>query len=374
MKKRRWPWLVVALVLIAVGAWLMAREDPERVKPAWATVPMPRQMTPSEQSRADLRRTWAPPTPAAAPTPDTPEPAPAHPRDPVLAALPSKIEHAAVVVEANAIRHSPVGELLVECMTSSDGGQGLQRFREEFGVNPLEDLDRVAFADDTLILSGQFQNAKLGKLVDGPGIPHGRDGTVFHLSSPDGGADREMPVIGTWAGQMFVMGSTDEEVEAVLDRLDGKGLGGAPVLDESLAYGDMYGVLSPKALAELLPQDQRAIADRLAQAAQRIELHADASRDVGIVADVRGMEEGDTTDLGKSMGAALAVARLKAQADGKDKLAELLDYARVVPGDGQFRMEMGLPLEVLEKQLKDCVARNQARRQEAEAAQPAAAQ
>jgi len=320
---------------------------------------MPRQMRHIEEQRVQERRTLVLPVPDARGG----EP-PSPPRDPLLTALPSKVERAAMVIEANALRHSPVGELLVQCMTSRDGGRGLQRFREETGVDPLEDLDRIAFADDTLILSGHFENAQFAKLFDGPGRPHGRNGTLLQPKGPDGGVI-EGAVVGSWGGQMFVVGSTPEEVPAVLDRLEGKGLGdGPPLLDESSSYGEIYGVLSPSILGELVPEDQRALAQRLERAAERIELHVDAMRDVGIVADVRGMDSAETTDLGKSVGAALALARLKAQADGQEEVAELLDFARVVPQNGQFRMEMGLPLEVLEKYLKDCVARNEARRRE----------
>ncbi|MGA9523011.1 MAG: hypothetical protein WBV82_16200 [Myxococcaceae bacterium] len=355
MRNRRWPWLMAALVLLGAGAWLMSREDPERPEPARERVSMPRKMRNPERQRAQERRTLV--VPAPDPTPGEAPPPPPALRDPVLAALPSKIERAAVVIEANALRHSPVGELLVDCMTSFDGGRRLQQVRDETGVDPLEDLDRVAFADGTLILSGHFENAELPKLLfEGPGRPHGRDGMLH---------EGKNAVVGSWRGQMFVLGNTAEEVTEVLDRLEGKGLGeGPPLLDESSTFGEIYGVISPQALARLVPKEQQALAQRLERAAERIELHVDAQRNVGIVADIGGGDPQDTVDLGKSVGAALALARMQAQANGKTELAELLEFARVVPENGEFRMEMSLPLEVLEKHLKECVAQNEARKPE----------
>lgn len=355
MRRRRWPWLVAAVLLLGAAAYLMSREDPERPPPVWERVEMPRRMRVEERQRAERRRTVVVPTFTADAGTGANAPAP-RPRDPVLAAMPSSFERGLVVVEANAIRHSPVGELLLECVLSRDDGRALARFREMTGVDPLADLDRVALADDTLVLSGHFEKAKWKELFPGGGRPFGQDGTLFQPLRPDGGvADGSA---GVWRDELFVVGESEDEVRAVIDRLEGRGIHGPPALDESQSFGEIYGVLSPDALANLLPEEHAAIADKLRQSADRIELHVDTTSDVGIVANVSGPNADDSGDLGKTLGAALSLARLQAQAEGQTEVAELMELARVVPGEGDFRMEMGLPLEVLEKHLKACVERN----------------
>ena len=85
-----------------------------------------------------------------------------------------------------------------------------------------------------------------------------------------------------------------------------------------------------------------------------------------MVADVAGPGGQDLDDLSKSFGAALAVGRIKAKSDGDgdEKLAELLDYAKVSPGSGQFTVEVALPIEAL-KDLGPCRKSNRAQAYEA---------
>jgi hypothetical protein len=359
MRRGRWPWLVAAMAFLGFAAWLMSLRDVQRPEPAWRRVEMPRQMVTEERLRAESRRTLVVPPPATSNSAEPPSPQ--RPRDPMLVALPSVLRRGAVVVEANAIRHSPVGQLLVDCFVSRDRGQGLEELRKVTGVDPLQDVDRVALADETLIVSGHFGKARWEQIFPNGGVPFGRDGTVYRPGpSEDVGMGGFQ--IGVWRDQLVVFAPTEDAVRATLDRLEGRGTQGPPAIDESQTYGEIYGVATPEAIAELVPSDYAALADKLRQAAARVELHVDTSRDVGIVADVTGVAGRDTEDLGKSIGAALALGRLQAQADGKDELLELMDLARVVPDDGRFRLEMGLPLGVLEKHLRRCVEMNQRRR------------
>jgi len=73
------------------------------------------------------------------------------------------------------------------------------------------------------------------------------------------------------------------------------------------------------------------------------------------------------TDLGKSLGAALSLARVKAQAEGDKDLAQLLDFANVQPDGSSFKLEMAVPLAVLKDRLAFC----REERQAAEAAKTA---
>jgi len=48
------------------------------------------------------------------------------------------------------------------------------------------------------------------------------------------------------------------------------------------------------------------------------------------------------------------MARVQAQAGGQRDVAELLDYARVVPSGQTFTMELALPQAFLERYLAQC--------------------
>ena len=116
----------------------------------------------------------------------------------------------------------------------------------------------------------------------------------------------------------------------------------------------MYGVISGPDLVEALGETD-GWGKALAGAASSVELHLDARRDVGLVADVSGDDAAKLTDLGKTLGGALALARLQARGAGDAETAELLDFAKVVPGHGgKLSLELALPLDVVARRLAFC--------------------
>jgi hypothetical protein len=93
----------------------------------------------------------------------------------------------------------------------------------------------------------------------------------------------------------------------------------------------------------------------LVEAASKVELHLDARRDVALVADVSGDDAHKLEDLGKSLGGALALARVQARAQGDADTAELLGFAQISPPRGNaLSLEVALPLEVVAKRLAFC--------------------
>jgi len=308
----------------------------------------------------ERRRTYvAPVAPVDAGT--VAEPQPVRPSDPVLAALPRGKGKTAMVIEANAIRHSPIGELLVECLMRREG-QDLERFKEETGVDPLKDLDRLVLTDDGVIVSGNFGDERLKNLLSGRGATsydYGDGARIFEpedeRSLPDGGVVRRNgPQVAMWNDQMLVFGRSADGVKQVIDRVEGRGPDEPPVISESSTYGEMYGVVAVEQLQKMFPPAQRELANKLAEVAENVELHMDTRSDFAMTAQVRGADEQKVTDLGKSLGGALSLARLKAQADGDKELARLLDFARVNPDGDEFKLELAVPLEVIKEQLAFC--------------------
>jgi hypothetical protein len=366
MKRRRGGiWLALAAVLLAVGAWLMFTGQGDEPRPEAREVEFPRRMRQEERKRAERRRTQVM---ALAPDAGPKESLPPQPRDPVLAALPRGKGKSAVVIEANALRHSPIGELLLECLMR-DGGRRLDEMRRISGVDPLQDLDRLAITDDGLILSGNFGNAKLKELFKervssdyGPGARVYEPGSIV-VALPDGGTGRGQgnAAVATWNDQLIIVGDNPSSVKDVLDRVEGRGSDEPPVISEGSTYGEMYGVVSVEQITQLLGQDQPELANRLREVADTVELHLDARSDVAMVAEIRGSDDAKVTDLGKSLGAALSVARLQAQAEGEKELAQLLDFAKVRPDGSQFRLELAVPIDVIRDRLAFCRDKGQAR-------------
>ena len=182
------------------------------------------------------------------------------------------------------------------------------------------------------------------------------------VTHPDGRTEMRQGrnAVGVWNNQLVMLGRTPDEVKEAIDRVEGRGPDEPSVIPEGSTYGEMYGVMSVEHLTRLLGPDQAELAQRLRDVAQNVELHVDATSDVALVAEVKGSDEDKVTDLGKSLGAALALARMRAQAEGQKDVAQLLDFANVRPDGDSFKLEMAVPLEALKERLAFCKEERQA--------------
>jgi len=352
--RRQRRWLVLALALFALGAVLMFWGQGDEEQPSAPRVEFPRRLREREVERMTARRTQAAQATATAPA------RPRVPRDPLLAALPRGKGRTALVFEANALRHSPVGELLLDCLLR-DGGSNLAQLKQRTGVDPLQDLDRLVVTDDGVILSGNFGEARMAELFEETDSREYGEGARLYAprlpASPStaDGAERSSPSLASWNDQLLVFSRDPDGAREVIDRVEGRaGADEAPLIDEESTYGEMYGVVGVAQLQQMLGRDQPELLARLGEVAESVELHIDARSDVALVAEVKGADADKVKDLGKSLGAALSVARLQAQAEGQQELVQLLDFARVRPDDGTFRLEVALPLPYLQEKLAAC--------------------
>lgn len=343
---RWWLWIAGAVLLLGVGALLSRLADDKKGTPE-RDIDFPRRMRSAERERAAKRRTLAPvPAVYTAPAPG----APPRPRDPFLLALPRNSRSGVVVLEANALRHSRIGELFVSCIGSAGGKNPLDEMREEAGIDPLKDVDRVAVGQDGFVVSGFFDRARFDDLLEESRVEsYGEHGRVYY---EPGGSNA--PALGVWGGQLIAFGS-GSFVRETLDRLEGGGGEDAPPpIPEDLTYGEAYGVVPGSALQELFTGAQSDLGRRLAEVAQRIELHADAMDDLALVARVSGEDAAKLDDLATAFGAALSVARMDARIRGQEEASELLEHALVRRHDGGFSLELALPIEVVERWFAGC--------------------
>lgn len=338
----RWGWLLAAVLLFAVASLLMRGPEPEKKSVRAERVHVPNHMTREDRARLQTRLRPSPVIPDAGS-------AEAPLRDPLLAILPSaRQSRLAIVIEANAIRHSALGERLLECF-GAEGERMLEQMKNELGVDPLQDLDRVAVIENGLILSGNFASLKLDRLPEVRAAEsYGDHGRIFQSGHEK---------VAVWRDEIVVASDDLETLHQTIDRLEGRGPPETPPLQDSQAYGEIYGRVSPDLLLELLGGEQQALGQRLAEVARTIELHVDARDDVGMVVDVGGEESSEMQDLARSIAGAISLGRMTAVQEGEQDLAELLDLARVVPEGDRFVLELALPRALIERQLERCPAR-----------------
>jgi len=291
------------------------------------------------------------PPPAGVPAGEPVEPGPK--RDPLLWALPPDPSKPVVVFEANALRHSRLGELFLSCL-----GEGEQKAIGDLGrmgIDPLKDVDRVAVTPDGLAVSGFFDKVRWGEVFEG--LAGERHGEAVLYAPEDSRQDPFAAAV--WRNQLLLLGRDREALRAAVDRVEGRAPGSPPIPDGA-TYGEVYGVLPGEALRALVPPGAGSgdLARRLAEVASRVELHADAMNDVAVTARVGGDDRAGLEDLARALGAALAVARVEARASGERELAELLDHARVARGGEGFSLELALPAETLERWFAGCPGRS----------------
>jgi hypothetical protein len=342
---RRNRWLALAALLFGSAAVLLALAEDSPAPVPRREVVYPQSFDDADWKRQGERATLAlPPAPGSTPAPEPSGPGTESGlRDPFLVSLPVKEGGLVMVFEANALRHSRLGERFIACLEARHPGD-LAEFQRESGIDPLKDLDRVAFLDNALVLSGHFQNARWDQLGSSP-VAYGRAGRIWR----DDGA-----WIAAWGDRLVIMAETEDDARRAIDQLEGR----APVPDsslgEDLAYGEVYGIIPGASARRLLGSDERAIGSKLEALARRVELHVDAMDDIAAVVRVQGDDRGGVEDLAKTIGATLAVARMNAQAGDDRVLADLLDSAEVRLEGGGFTVQFAVPADRLEQWFADC--------------------
>jgi hypothetical protein len=168
---------------------------------------------------------------------------------------------------------------------------------------------------------GQSRSSSAGDAVV---KDYGPRGKLYEVPLSDGGTG----VTASWGDQMLLVGADEAGLKSILDRLDSPSPSPAALTEEQ-AYGEVYGVISPDTIGRIFGEENPELAETFLQATTGVELHADVSHDVGLVADLTGADPSKTEELRRALGGALSLARMRAQSKGHTDEAELLDLARV---------------------------------------------
>ena len=335
--KRRLPLILVVIALLGAAFWLSRcsdkaidranGRDPDKVT---KKVVYPRDAPASDD--ADLRN--ARPTAAATK------------RDPLLSALSDK---GAVVLELNAIRHSPLAEKVLACRAQA-ANDGLSKLKNALGIDPLEDLDRVGLDNNVVVVTGHFENLKIPKDL-GAAQPYGTAARIYTLADSGDDAptgtdpadkDRKPLYVAQVGDGLMVTAASEDELHAAIDRVEGRAEAGTP-LPSSLMNAEAYGAIGPELLQSLLAGAHDPLATRMQEVLTGGQLRMNVDDAVGLSVDLTAKSDDDTRDLGKSVSGALAALRSKAALEGDTELAGLLEQARVDTDHGKLQIDVAVP-------------------------------
>jgi hypothetical protein len=324
---------VVVLVVIAAAVLLLGRRE-ERARSSVHELDFHEQQV----ARAKRRATWAPPVS---------EPAPAAPekRDPFMVALPIKPETPVVMFEVNALRYSKLGEGFLGCVQARDGNRFADLARQT-GIDPLRDIDRVAFMGDSIVVSGQFESAHWDRLGPSP-ERYGQSGRIYQTPQM---------AVGTWGPGLLVLSPHPERVQTAMDQLEGRAPAPEPPLAGDQMLSEIYGIVPGAAARAALGSGSGdgGLLDRIASLASRIELSADAMEDLAADVHIRGNDSPGLSALGDELGAALTAARANARAGGNKKLSTLLENVKVKSSDREISIHVAVPASRVEDLLGNC--------------------
>jgi hypothetical protein len=301
---------------------------------------------PIDREREATRTTLAPAEAAEAKE----KAAPAH--DPLLVALPPEAV-TALVFEAGTILKAPVGQAMLACVGKEERAR-MDKGVAEMGKTWVDLAERVGVASlpgkgGMFVVQGKLDGFDIQKLE-----PHAEPrtygaGTTIYDDTREDAWEFHAAV---WHGSLLLGSHLPGVVEAAIDRLDSGGAGTTLAFDENEAYGEIYGKVGQADLERMAPEEMKS---RLHDVAAHAEVHVDAITEVLMVMDVEGSDAKQVEDLGKSLGAAMAVGRLEARREGRDDVVRLVDQSRVRPyGDRRLRAEVAVPLDIMTKSMHGC--------------------
>lgn len=342
--KKRAPFLVLAGVLLALGVlfsrWTDVASAPESkgevalAREKAKAVVYPRDTNASRRAalRAKSEQPSRPPRREAV-------------HDPIQRAM-NVPGGGAVFVEVNAIRHSELVERLLRCRGEEAGGE-LERMRDELGIDPLEDLDRVAMHQDVLAASGFLGDLKLPPAA-GEALPYGDGAQLYEWPTGDeeqGGT----AYLGRVGEDLLILAKSADDVKAAVDRVEGRGPPPEP-LPAHLTGSEIYGRIGPELIQSLSGPGSDPLFGKLEELVEGGTARVLVDEHVSVSLDFEAKSPEDADDLAKALGGALAAVRQQAKGKGDEELAALLEQARVLPqGGGRFGVDVAVPGDLILK-------------------------
>lgn len=264
--------------------------------------------------------------------------------DPIVRAMSAPGKDGAIFVEVNAIRHSDIVEKVLACR-QEEAFSELERMKNDLGIDLAEDVDRFALAEDSVAMSGFFEDLKLPPEL-GEGEAYGDEARLYRAPEPGGEGQGVLAVIGD---NLVVVAATEEGARAAVDRVEGRADPGAS-LPRELFYSEVYGQMGPGLVQAMLAGAEDPVAAQLMELVDKGTVRMMFDEQVSLSLDFAAKSQEAGEDLAKAVGGALAGFRREAEQQGEEELAWLLEQARVLPGeDGRFGIDVAVPGELILK-------------------------
>ena len=249
----------------------------------------------------------------------------------------------AVFVEVNAIRHSPIVEKILRCR-SSEALTGMAEMKHELGIDPLEDLDRIALSDQVFAVSGQFDDIKLPAELGVPTrIADGAD--LYRVDEPGpGGPDAGLVAhyLALVDQSLVIMGDDEQQVRAAIERAQGRSAAQSLRIEGS--EGEVYGKVGPAFIQAMFDGANDPMAQRLREVVKGGLVRMTVDEQVALSLDVEATDQSTADDLARAVAGAFAAMRTEATRSGRDDVAGLLEQARVEPrSNGSFALDVAVP-------------------------------
>jgi hypothetical protein len=275
--------------------------------------------------------------------PDDPRPAPERQKalDTLQRSLLSPDNKGVVFVEANALRHAPLMEKILRCR-ENEAADGLMQLKNELGIDPMEDLDRMGFDGNVFAASGFFEGLKIPPEL-GEGERYGDSARIWKTKGEDG--DLTFARVGN---DLMLTGDTEAEVKAAVDRAEGRAQSGTQ-MPPGVGESELYGEFGAEFIKNMVGASQDPTAQKIAELVTNSTVRMNVDEDAALSVDLQAVDEKSAQELSKAVGGAFAFLRGEAEKEDPE-LAQLLEQARVQPGEGNtFMVDVAVPGEFLLK-------------------------
>ncbi len=338
MKKKNGLYLVAAVFLLLIGSLLTLDPEPtsriEITRPKFRKRASKRELKREQMRKMDLKTLFEGKLEKRK-------------KDPLKVALSAtKSKDFMIVVELAELVETEIGEMVALCFSGNDK---LKNIEEEIGVDPFESIKRIAVTDQGVFLDGDLERMedKMKDEGDDELEMYGENGVL--LSSKKNNAS-----FAVWNKNMFIYSPKKAQVTSVVDILEGKAPEGEELYEDEDAYGHIYGHIKGKLLKKLFKKGDNKIVSKVAEVVDSFKFNIEADDNVVIVAKATGKNNEELDDLALMIGSAISLYRMKSEASGDEKLAQLLSYTTIKRESGEFTVEVALPKAEVMEILSEC--------------------
>lgn len=349
MKQRRWIFLLLTIALLALG-WFLSRcsedKQPERAKASQTRV-FPREQRRHRGKAQTERQRQRQKTVDGSIAPSQKAQNQTIPQDGFERAYNDPKSGALLSVQVNAIRNSELATKIMRCR-EQELSPSLKQVQEALGIDPLQDIDRLALGENVVVMSGFFSGLRVPESF-GEGQDLGQNAQLYTLPLPEQQAE-EGPTetyLAVVDDQLILLGNTRQDIDDSIARIHDPEPSDNAMLDDELNSSDLGGFLGPGFVQKLLgdnPDDP--LSQQISQTVQNARFRANVDDAVMISTDLTGTDAAQVKDLSQSIAGGLSAMRLKAAHEGDQDLATLLDLARVKQEEENGELSPNIALDL----------------------------